>query len=717
MTALERMDLPVQGYTDNGEFLEAKIAEVILQLECAALRRRLSQRALYRWADSEAEETDPSPPMEQTQRRLACAERELLRHLAVADARLESSDSQTIPFLELRERFELSAVDQQALWLLFFKAISTEFRERYEALKMCRYGNESDDEICVGNLLEILSCTGVVASLRLRARFSVEAPLLVHHLVRVSRYTSADTSVLDAELQITPRMVGWLSGDTRHYVNDSPCLVERPQESLEQVVLEGDDLPRLTRLIDHHAEALDQQDAMSPNGAAGYGRALAILEHGPSGTGKTLLARALAHRMGKPLVSLRRPHGIDDADLEYLFREARLQDGIVFIDECESLCVEQSDELVVLLRELERFEGIVLMATNRPQALVPQLDRRFTMKVPFGLPSIAARERIWRQHLGSTPVEESVDLTQVARDYPLAGGYIKNAVLAATTEALARDGDLCLNQTDLEGACQLQAQHVGQVARLACREHRLPRRTGIYLPEALKERLASVARGISRQDVTLADWGLASVSSAHGARVLFYGEDWVTVMWAAESVASQLNRKVVRFDAEELAEAASSGVVDAGSTRRAMRDAARSGEIVILCDTAGTLGESNAEAANRVVNLVRQVYRGLLFVASHARRVSAAPVLGLFHEVVSIPLATCETREAQWRDTLGDRSADIDTARLARKFELHPGEIRMVLEKAGIQAGAGDEVELTTDLLITCAQSVAGQPADMGLFG
>ena len=118
-----------------------------------------------------------------------------------------------------------------------------------------------------------------------------------------------------------------------------------------------------------------------------------------------------------------------------------------------------------------------------------------------------------------------------------------------------------------------------------------------------------------------------------------------------------------------------------------------------------------------MVNLVRQVYRGLLFVASHARRVSAAPVLGLFHEVVSIPLATCETREAQWRDTLGDRSADIDTARLARKFELHPGEIRMVLEKAGIQAGAGDEVELTTDLLITCAQSVAGHPADMGLFG
>ena len=117
----------------------------------------------------------------------------------------------------------------------------------------------------------------------------------------------------------------------------------------------------------------------------------------PPGTGKTLLARALANYTKRPLISLR--HGANrwtdkDEELQTLFREARLQKGIVFIDECENLCSRDSSELPTLLVELERAECIVLMATNRPQELAPELDRRFTLKMTFALPDAKARQKI-----------------------------------------------------------------------------------------------------------------------------------------------------------------------------------------------------------------------------------------------------------------------------------------------------------------------------------
>lgn len=62
------------------------------------------------------------------------------------------------------------------------------------------------------------------------------------------------------------------------------------------------------------------------------------------------------------------------------------------------------------------------------------------MKVPFALPSESARRRIWELHLGTAPLAADVDLARLAREYPMPGGYIKNAAQTAVNEALRAKG-------------------------------------------------------------------------------------------------------------------------------------------------------------------------------------------------------------------------------------------------------------------------------------
>jgi hypothetical protein len=715
VTAVERVPIAVQPYTDNGEFLEAKFAEVTVQLECAALRRQLTQRDMRRWMKGERSEIEPALPAEQLQRRFDIGERELLRHRAVLEARLGVSDPAVIPFLELTRRCQLSVFDMKVLWLLFFKSVSPDFREQYEFLEMTRF-KEREEEICIGNLLELLSYTSITNTINMRARFSIDAPLFRHHLVRMGAWHDNQTSVLDVEIHMPQRIVAWISGDKHRYISDSPCLVEWPSEEIDQVVLDNGMITRLLNMVDHHAELVASRHELGIGAGISYGQGLSILEYGPPGTGKTLLARALAHRVGKPLVSLMSRGQVDDTELEYLFREARLQDGIVFIDECESLCSADSDELRVLLRELEQFDGIVIMATNRPQDLVEPLDRRFTLKVPFTLPSAEARKRIWALHLGQTPLANDVDLEKLAREYPIAGGYIKNAAQTAVSEALSRDEDLELSHADLESACQLQAQHVGADVGGATRYKPGVETPGVLLPEELQSRLAVLAAGLNRQSQVLADWGLEIPSELHGTRVLFHGEDWVTILAAADSLAARIDRQVVRFSVADLMEP-SSNDAESRSPERAIVSSARTGQVILLADARGVLGQADPLPATPVLELLSKPIGGMVFVVSRSRTVPVSRHRGVFHEVIAVKVADVEMRQRQWINLLGDQAGHIDVAALAEKLPLQPGQMWMVLELAVLRAGTQKSPQLTTALLQSCARQVMGEEGGEGLFG
>ena len=163
---------------------------------------------------------------------------------------------------------------------------------------------------------------------------------------------------------------------------------------------------------------------------------MTLLLCGPPGTGKTTLATAIAKKLNKRLLT------VDGARLSEadgsgeragdLFLEAKLQDAVVLFDECEHIFqkgLSGNARIGTLLRALDRFDGLVVLATNSPERLDPALDRRVLLRQQLDVPPPVLREKIWRMLLPPTvPLDKDVDLPQLAKRYDVSGGYIKSAV-------------------------------------------------------------------------------------------------------------------------------------------------------------------------------------------------------------------------------------------------------------------------------------------------
>ena len=105
---------------------------------------------------------------------------------------------------------------------------------------------------------------------------------------------------------------------------------------------------------------------------------------------------------------------------------------MLFFDECETFFASRrsgNQLMSLLLTELERYEGVAVLATNLPDELDEALFRRLLVHVRFAPPRADARAEIWRQHLPpAAPLHSAVDLEALARRYALTGGQVKNAV-------------------------------------------------------------------------------------------------------------------------------------------------------------------------------------------------------------------------------------------------------------------------------------------------
>ena len=204
-----------------------------------------------------------------------------------------------------------------------------------------------------------------------------------------------------------------------------------------------------------------------------------ILLVGPPGTGKTMLAKAVAGEANVPFFSMSGSEfvemfvGIGASKVRDLFKQAKEKAPcIVFIDEIDAIGQKRSggqyggnDEreqtLNQLLTEMDGFEGnngvIILAATNRPESLDPALTRpgRFDRRVPVELPDLKGREAILQVHAKKIKVAEDVDFNKIARMASGASGAeLANIVNEAALRAV-RDGRRFATQADLEESIEV----------------------------------------------------------------------------------------------------------------------------------------------------------------------------------------------------------------------------------------------------------------------
>ncbi|MHB1047529.1 MAG: ATP-binding protein [Thermoanaerobaculia bacterium] len=302
-----------------------------------------------------------------------------------------------------------------------------------------------------------------------------------------------------------------LSSFLTRFADVTPEHVERihPRVALDGVVL----APSARAGI---SEALSLPSAIASLAGAGWGvedsllgsPGVALLFYGPPGTGKTLCAEAIAGQLGRKLWRLRTDRilscfvGQTEKHLVEVFAAARESGDVVLLDEADSLLTTR-DQAVrtweatmtnVLLQEIERFPGVVVLTTNRDAVLDPALERRLAARIGFQLPDAGMRELLWERHLPRlVPRAPDVDLSSLARSWPLSGSLIRTAALYAVARAASRDGqERCLTRADLESAARTQAERgAGRRASVGFAARALPPQRLTLVVERLPERKES----------------------------------------------------------------------------------------------------------------------------------------------------------------------------------------------------------------------------------
>lgn len=232
-----------------------------------------------------------------------------------------------------------------------------------------------------------------------------------------------------------------------------------PRRTFEDVVLP----PATRRALDQALAQVTSHDLVFNQWGLGErhpaGMAIAFNFAGPSGTGKTICAEAIAHALGRRLLVVRYAElesmwmGETPKNVARVFRLAEQEYAVLFFDEADAIASRRSTSLDraidreanavvnVLLQELERFDGVVVFATNLASNFDPAFERRLRTHVLFERPGVEERAQIWRVQLHArTPLADDVDFGALAERYDATGGEIRNAVLKAALAAASEPG-------------------------------------------------------------------------------------------------------------------------------------------------------------------------------------------------------------------------------------------------------------------------------------
>ncbi|WP_443057073.1 ATP-binding protein [Streptomyces sp. NBC_00669] len=252
----------------------------------------------------------------------------------------------------------------------------------------------------------------------------------------------------------------------------------RPAVGWDDLVLPDGPLAQLRELAmrARHRDQVLGDWRLSAGG--GRGRGVLALFAGGSGTGKTLSAEVVAAELGLDLYVVQLSSIVDkyvgetEKNLERVFTEADRTDAVLLFDEADSVFGKRSEvkdahdryanmESAYLLQRLESFDGIALLTTNLRANVDDAFTRRLDMVVDFPFPDPAQRLALWRHSLAHVPCADDIEPDAVARQFELAGGSIRSAVVTAAYAAAGRGAPV--GTADLLAGAQREYRKAGRL--------------------------------------------------------------------------------------------------------------------------------------------------------------------------------------------------------------------------------------------------------------
>ncbi len=635
--------------------------------------------------------------------RLESEETELRTHI---DQRLEAMRNQEdSPALDrLVEMYDLDDFERTILLLAASRAFSQRFQSLFSEMAG-EFGYALSVE-AVFNFCEL----SFAERIRRRKIFSRSRALRSNDLISLDSAERFDSpeDLLSTGIELSSRTFAYLIGDDSladEFLEFSS--VEEPIATFDQVVLDPEDKRRIRSVIDQHGTYLEKRREWGFDDVISYGRGALMLFYGKPGTGKTMTAHAVADAMDKRVLNVDIPTFVNQHEAERflpgLFREAQMKDALLFFDECEVLFGDRRQGntlMTMLLTELERFEGVAILATNLPQQLDEALERRILIKVEFPEPDRVARRNIWAKHLpDEAPIADDVDLQALADRFEMTGGLIKNAVLTAVADAVHRGEETPdIDMASLQRAARRQVETISEGETPVVDPN--VRLEDVVLPEETQDRVEELIEASRNRRQVLERWGIGEhLSYGKGLSALFAGEPGTGKTMCAEAIANELNRPLLVGSIPALK---SKWV---GETEKNLdqlfRDAKAHNAILFLDEADSLLMERGEQRASRhddsAVNVLLgelERHNDLVLLATN-RPDALDPALDrrLTYQL-TFPHPDAELRARIWQTLLPEdvpRAESIDVEALGQQFPLTGGRIKNAVFKAAFRAARADE--------------------------
>jgi hypothetical protein len=257
-----------------------------------------------------------------------------------------------------------------------------------------------------------------------------------------------------------------------------------PSFRLDEVVLPSSQRRQLDDIVSHVLHARKVLNHWGFDAQLPYGKGIAALFTGPSGTGKTMAARAIAHALQRSVFAVdlskvvSKYIGETEKNLDMVFLEAERAGAILLFDEADALFGKRSEvkdahdryaniETAYLLQRMEAFSGVAILTSNIGQSLDQSFLRRLRVSIVFPFPDASAREKIWRQCLPpEAPLAEDLDLGFLAHRVEITGGDIRVITLNAAFAAAAEGESVPISLSHILRATHAEALKLG-MPRLA----------------------------------------------------------------------------------------------------------------------------------------------------------------------------------------------------------------------------------------------------------
>lgn len=611
-------------------------------------------------------------------------------HRSRLQATLQAREaSRFVPRIELlSERLNLNDLEKMVLLLMVGNVVSHDILVAINGRYVMRDGQRA---LTVGYLLFVL-CDSLKERVAARRSFYRSSPLISHGVVSLTLEGMASRSCFNTDLMdyccdIDRKIVDYLMGtetETAEMVPGSNLYL--PTVPLENIVLPTQTTELVLSTIAHYG----MFERCKVNGGFGDGlgnsmSGLVMLFYGPSGTGKTMLANGIAHHLQKQILLVNVAEFRADKKapemMRFIFREAKLHDAIIFFDECESLFeTREANPLVTsVLAEFERYDGIIVMATNKAQIMDEAMNRRVSLMIEFKMPGHQLREQIWQHHLPKClALAEDVHLDRLALNFELTGGLIRNAVLAALSHAVAREKSdtPTVGMADLEMGAKRQLRgfflatespnRTGGSAR-----YQPPKRSlaDLVVEQPTKKRLHRIASLAKSRSTLFSQWGFSEeASDGQASLYLFSGPSGTGKSLATEGIAFECGTTIRLCNIAEL-------LLHDERLETVFEEGRKLGAMIVLDQAQAlfNLSERSMQLTQVVQYHAAQYPKPVIVVVTTpgdgtAGYVDARATRMIFSQHITFTLPTRALRQELWRKAFPEKvplAADVDFAVLS----------------------------------------------------